>query len=218
MKIQWHGHSCFSIHTSSGFHGVTDPCDPGTGYEIHIQNPDVVTLSHSHHDHNYLPAVSGNPKVIQTKGPFQIKDVRIQGFPSFHDKQCGALRGSNMIYLFEGDGIRILHLGDLGHLPSKELVREIGSIDILLCPVGGIYTIDASEAVQAVLLLQPRVCIPMHYKTNLLAFSLAPVQDFLDLCINSSFQIQNMGTTGFDTEKDLDSSSKTEIAVLDFLS
>ncbi len=218
MRIQWHGHSCFTLQTNSGFLGVTDPCDPQTGYAVHIENPDAVTLSHGHHDHNYLPAVTGNPEVIQTKGLFRIKDVQIQGFPSYHDKQSGALRGPNMIYLFEGDGIRVLHLGDLGHLPSNELVREIGAIDILLCPVGGIYTIDAPEAVQTIRLLQPRICIPMHYQTKLLAFSLAPVRNFLDLCSNTAFKIRNLNTTLFDTEKDLDHSSETEIVILDFVS
>ena len=218
MKIQWHGHSCFSLHSNSGFCAVTDPCDPGTGYSIHISNPDAVTLSHSHHDHNYLEAVSGNPQVIQKEGWYQVGDVVIQGFPSYHDDQKGALRGNNILFLYEIDHLRVLHLGDLGHIPSDTLIREIGEIDILLCPVGGIYTIDADQAVQVVKLFHPSVCIPMHYLTSALRFSLAPVDPFLELAKAASIPARHLESSIFDSEKGGSFPGNPEIIVLDFAS
>ncbi len=219
MKIQWYGHSCFSLWSASGFCAVTDPCDPGTGYFVHISNPDVVTVSHSHHDHNYLPAVSGNPQVIQSEGSYKAcNGILIQGFPSFHDKLNGKLRGRNILYLFEMDHFRILHLGDLGHIPSEELIRDIGRVDILLCPVGGTYTIDASEALHVVKLFHPSVCIPMHYQTESLAFPLSPVDLFLDLCIQESLDVIHMDSSVFETENELYPSQSCRIVVLDFTS
>jgi len=113
-----------------------------------------------------VAAVRGNPEVVSWAGRTTAKGIEVKGIASYHDEVGGELRGNNIIFCFELDGIRICHLGDLGHLLDDKQVKEIGSVDILFIPVGGYYTIDAKAATQVCSQLKPRVIIPMHYKTE----------------------------------------------------
>ena len=139
---------------------------------------DVVTVSHQHKDHNQFKNVTGingaNPLMIDMPGEFEKLGVRIFGFQSFHDKTQGSERGENIMYKFESEGISVLHCGDLGVIPDESFLETIGEVDILMVPVGGIYTLDADEAVSLVKKIEPTIVIPMHYGTN----KLAPVSDF----------------------------------------
>ena len=166
MQITWYGHACFLLESDAGARIVIDPCDPTVGYALDGISADAVTVSHAHHDHNYLPAVAGNPVVIDTAGAHSVKDVSVTGFCSWHDEAQGKKRGANLLFRFDFDGIRVLHLGDLGHALSAETVAAIGEIDVLLCPIGGTYTIDAAQALEVDEQLRPRVFIPMHYATS----------------------------------------------------
>lgn len=166
MKIKWYGHSCFLMTAGNGARFLTDPCDPGVGYTLKHIETDVVTVSHGHHDHNYLDAVMGNPEVLAEEGAWEILGCRIHAVPTFHDEVGGKKRGSNLVFVFEIDGLTVAHLGDLGHLPSAETIEAIGHVDVLLVPIGGVYTIDADEARKVANLLTPKVLIPMHYKTR----------------------------------------------------
>ncbi len=165
MNIKWYGHSSFLLTARSGLKIFTDPCGPETGYTLHDIEADIVTLSHQHFDHNYLNAIQGTPTVIQEAGVFERDGVRVTGIPSFHDEVEGKKRGSNLIFLFELDGLRIAHLGDLGALPSERTFDALGKLDVLLCPVGGTYTIDPPAACEIANRTCTRVFIPMHYQT-----------------------------------------------------
>lgn len=178
MEITWLGHSCFRLRSREAI-VLTDPCPPASGYSIGKPTANVVTISHDHPDHNYLKAVSGNPLVIIAPGEYEIAGVFIAGIATFHDGRKGALRGKNTAYLIEMDDIRLCHLGDLGHLPTPEQVEEMSGVDVLLTPVGGKTTIDASAAAEVVSLLEPRVVIPMHYKTDRETAPLDSLQKFL---------------------------------------
>ena len=166
MKIKWYGHSCFMLTADNGARFLTDPCDPSVGYTLKNIETDAVTISHAHHDHSYLEAVLGEPEVYQTVGEYQYLGVKIRAVPAFHDGEAGALRGENLIFVFEIDGLTVAHLGDLGHLPDERLISEIGLVDVLLAPIGGVYTLDAEGAQATADLLKPKVLIPMHYKTR----------------------------------------------------
>ena len=166
MKIKWYGHSCFLLTADNGARFLTDPCDPSVGYTLKNIETDAVTISHAHHDHSYLEAVLGEPEVFRSAGTYEYLGVTFRAIPTFHDEEEGALRGTNLVFVFEIDGLRIAHLGDLGHLPGKDLVEAIGPVDVLLAPIGGIYTLDAEGAQAAANLLKPKVLIPMHYKTR----------------------------------------------------
>ncbi|NLU49052.1 MAG: MBL fold metallo-hydrolase [Syntrophomonadaceae bacterium] len=178
MKITWFGHACFLIE-GGGLRIVTDPFDASVGYEVPGVRADVVTVSHEHYDHNAVGNVHGNPRVIRQPGEFQLDGVTIKGIPTYHDRSQGKQRGKNTVYVFNLEGMSIAHLGDLGHGLTPDQVKAMGRLDVLLVPVGGTYTIDAQEAVQVVNQLQPRVVIPMHFKTPHSTINIAPVEGFI---------------------------------------
>lgn len=163
MTLKYLGHSSFLIKSKEA-KIVTDPFDPkAVGLKFSKQEADIVTLSHQHPDHNHKAGVSAEALVVDWPGEYEKMGVRIFGFPTFHDGDKGTKRGENTVFKFEVEGISILHCGDLGHVLTDELVDEIGDVDILLIPVGGHYTIDASEVMQNIHKVEPSIVIPMHY-------------------------------------------------------
>ncbi|MFH1775218.1 MAG: MBL fold metallo-hydrolase [Chloroflexota bacterium] len=178
MDITWLGHSCFRIKGSQAT-VITDPYPPSLGYSLGKQNAQIVTVSHPHPNHSYIDEIGGEPKLIMGPGEYEISGVMIIGIPSFHDAAKGGQRGKNTIYTMEIDEIAICHLGDLGHMLTDEQVEEIDRVDVLLLPVGGASTIDATLAAEVVRQLDPKAIIPMHYKTPALSRELAPVEGFL---------------------------------------
>lgn len=165
MNIHWYGHSCFLFTTANGTRIITDPFESGIGYTLTGAEADIVTISHNHYDHNHAAAVQGAPVILNTQGEHTVLDICITGIRSFHDAQQGALRGENLIFVYEIDGMRIAHLGDIGDMPSKEAFAQLGKINVLLAPVGGIYTIDPRTACDIANIVQAEVLIPMHYQT-----------------------------------------------------
>lgn len=180
MKIKWFGHACFYIVSDDGIRILTDPFDRTVGYKIPKVEVDVVTISHFHYDHNYINEIEGDFKVIDKVGEYNFKGIEIKGVDTYHDEVKGQKRGKNIVFNIKVDGLYVCHLGDLGHIPDNSQVEEIGIVDILLVPVGGTYTIDASDAVKTVELLNPKVVIPMHYKTPDLKFNLAGPDWFIE--------------------------------------
>lgn len=182
MIITWLGQSCFKIQDKVGPEGitvVTDPFDKTVGLKVPNFEAQVVTISHDHYDHNNAKALRGDPYVIDGAGEYDVKGVMVEGIESYHDDKKGEERGTNVMYRIELDDITVAHLGDLGHaLDDKQLERLAGS-DILLIPVGGVYTIDAKKAVEVVSQLEPRIVIPMHYKIPGLKIELDPVDKFV---------------------------------------
>lgn len=160
---------------------ITDPYTVGGGiaYSPINETADVVLISHDHGDHSNVSAVQGNPDVIKGSGPHTAGGVQFRGIATYHDGAQGKQRGANTIFCFTMDDIKLCHLGDLGHALTAEQVKEIGAVDVLFVPVGGFYTIDASEAGKVCALLDPRLVIPMHFKTAGCAFPIAGVDDFL---------------------------------------
>jgi len=183
MKIKWLGHASFLITSESGTKIVTDPyvVRGGLQYGEIEEAADIVTVSHQHGDHNNVAAVRGNPEVIQGIGSQQVKGIDFNGIPSYHDTAGGGQRGTNTIFCFEIDGIRVCHLGDLGHHLGDKEINALGKVDILLIPVGGFYTIDARVATETCQQLLPKVIIPMHYRNDRCPeFPVSGVDDFLE--------------------------------------
>ena len=177
MEITWLGHSCFRIKGKEAIL-VTDPYQESLGYPPSKLQANIVTLTHQHPGHNYVAGVEGNPKVLKGPGEYEIAEVFIRGIKTFHDSIQGGKQGKNTIYIMEMDRVNLCHLGDLGHMPSPQQIEEIGSIDVLLVPVGGVSTIDARVAAEIVRLLNPKIVIPMHYRTEVVTW-LEPVDRFL---------------------------------------
>ncbi len=158
---------------------ITDPYSPDLGYSLGKQSARIVTVSHQHPGHNYTAGVRDAPKLVAGPGEYEISGVLIIGMRTFHDAEKGQKRGKNTVYLIQIDEISICHLGDLGHVLTTEQIEEMGDIDVLLLPVGGVSTIDAARAAEVVRQLEPKAVVPMHYKTEALKRDLAPVGTFL---------------------------------------
>lgn len=177
MLIKWLGHASFVIETE-GKKIITDPFEEKVGYPLYEGEADIATVSHDHYDHNAVHLLKGSPLVVKGTGVFQFDGIKITGYPSYHDKNEGKDRGENTVYKICAENINILHLGDLGHILEDRMVKEIGEVDVLLIPVGGVYTINAEEAFVLARKINPRIIVPMHFATPALTFSLAPVEEF----------------------------------------
>lgn len=178
MEITWYGQSCFRLRDRLAT-VITDPYDKGIGYTLPRVRADIVTVSHDHPDHNYVKGVKGEPKIIVGPGEYEVRGVFITGIPTFHDRKKGASRGRNTVFLFDFEGLTVCHLGDLGHVPTQSQVEALSDIDVLLVPVGAVSTINAAQAAEVISLLEPRLVIPMHYKTKALEVKLDSVSKFL---------------------------------------
>ena len=166
MKIKWLGQCCFLITSKAGVTIITDPYQVVHGLkwgEIKDESADVVTVSHDHFDHNNIPAIDGNPVII-TDNTTKVKGIEIRAIHSYHDEEQGKVMGENTIICFEVDGVRLCHLGDLGQTLTAEQLAEIGPVDVLFIPVGGVYTIDAAGATTLCERIKPKVVFPMHYR------------------------------------------------------
>lgn len=178
MKIKWWGHSCFTLTFSGGQKVLTDPFEQGVGYTLPAEPVDIVTVSHQHFDHNAAGEVKGSPQIIEDLGVHRVAGLKIIGYASYHDQKHGKLRGPNTIYVIEGDGLKVCHLGDLGHKLDEDVIASLGDIHVLLIPVGGIYTIGAREASEIARAISPPLVIPMHYQTPDLKLEIGPVDEF----------------------------------------
>lgn len=180
MDIYWYGQACFKIKGKSAA-VVIDPFDQEMlGLKLPKDLESQVVLStHFHKDHNNIGAVAGNPLVISGPGEYEKSGISITGIPTFHDANEGAERGPNTIYHFLVDGVNIVHLGDLGHVLTDEQVSQIDNTDILMVPVGGVYTIDGETAAKVVAQLEPKIVIPMHYGIEGLKIKLNSPESFL---------------------------------------
>ena len=212
MNVKWLGHASFLITSENGLKIITDPYSLGGGIDYgRIEEvADIVTVSHKHGDHDNVAAVKGKPEVVSTVGSKRVKGVDFKGIPSYHDEATGKQRGANVIFCFTLDEMIICHLGDLGHQLDASQIAEIGEVDILLLPVGGVYTIDAKAATKVCEKLNPKVVIPMHYKTAKCGYPIARVDDFLQGRKN----VRHLNTSETEFKKD-QLPSATETVVLE---
>jgi L-ascorbate metabolism protein UlaG (beta-lactamase superfamily) len=178
VVVQWLGHAAFLITSPGGVRILTDPYGGTMGYGNRRFQADLVTVSHEHWDHNSVASVEGDPEVLRglADGDWAqvektLGDVTVRSIPgTYHDNVQGASgRGKNGLFLIEIGDLRLLHLGDLGEIPSVQIIERVGRVDVLFIPVGGVYTIDAAQATRVAELLGARIVIPMHYRTPAIA-------------------------------------------------
>lgn len=180
MIIRWLGQASFSITTTDGTTVRTDPFDESLGLPVSKEPADVITVSHGHHDHNAVHLVPGEHEFVDQPGEHTAAGITFTGVLTSHDEHGGSKRGENVILCFEADGVRLCHLGDLGHVLTPGQVDAIGRADVLLIPVGGTYTIDHTQADEVIAQLNPRVIIPMHCKLPGMTLPIAEVKPFLE--------------------------------------
>lgn len=181
MKVKWLGHACFLITSEAGVKIITDPYPQGSGlsYAPITEAADIVVVSHDHFDHNSVASVPGKPEVVTGSGTKTVKGIQFKGIATHHDESAGKERGSNTAFCFTVDGIKLCHLGDLGHRLTREQIAEIGAVDVLLIPIGSVFTIDAKMASTVSDDLKPKVVIPMHCKTPKCDWPLNSIDDFI---------------------------------------
>ncbi|WP_088189130.1 MBL fold metallo-hydrolase [Desulfosporosinus sp. FKA] len=180
MHIRWFGHSCFLFTNQEGLKILTDPFNEKVGYPLPEVNTDIITVSHHHHDHDYIQGLPGKPLIIDEEGQHNISGLSLTGTKTFHDDDLGSKRGKNVLFSFTMDGVTVVHLGDLGHVLTPEQLSNVGQVDIVCIPVGGFYTIDAEQAYQVIRQLNPKIILPMHYKRDdTISLPIAGVDSFL---------------------------------------
>ena len=171
MKITWYGHSCFMLESAEGS-AVFDPYAPGSvpGLKLPPLTADAVLCSHGHRDHGYAEGVS-----LSGHTPtFCVETIEC-----FHDAEGGRLRGENTIHIVTAEGLRVAHLGDLGHMLSPEQLEKLGRPEVLLLPVGGHYTIGPETAAELAEAVGARITVPMHYRGRGFGYPvIGPVEDF----------------------------------------
>ncbi|MCI6377283.1 MAG: MBL fold metallo-hydrolase [Clostridiales bacterium] len=183
MILKYMGHSFFTLTLADGTRIALDPYGAFYQYPRRRLDADICLISHHHHDHDGVECINAGAEVIDRPGVHQpARGLRIVGVPTWHDGQGGTLRGPNIFYVLEAEGLRVGHAGDLGHVPDLPTQKRIGHLDVLMLPVGGYYTIDAAAAYATQQALRPTVTVPMHYRTPYdEEMPIAPVEAFLHL-------------------------------------
>lgn len=216
MQIEWLGQACIKIQTKPGPNGevtvIFDPYEPAkVGLKLPKLTSDIVAITHDHFDHNYTAGITGDYFLIEGPGEYEVKQTFIYGIPGFHDNTGGSQRGSITMYVLESEGMLLAHLGDLGQTElTDEQIEQLEGVDILIIPVGGVYTIDAKQAVNIISQIEPRIVIPIHYAIPGLKIKLDPLDKFLKIMgVKSSEVIDKYKIT----KKDLPS-EETKVVVL----
>ena len=191
LQIRWHGHACFEVTNN-----VTIVTDPHDGKSIGVPTPhvqgDIILVSHDHYDHNSVKTVEKpNSTVIRELQKQTVRNVDIQGLPSFHDEHHGEKRGENIMFKFTVDGVTFCHLGDLGHDLDDDMIDAIGDVDILFIPVGGTFTLDADGAWKIIKKINPRITIPIHFKIGGLSLPITTVDPFLEKTTMKQVRVGN---------------------------
>jgi L-ascorbate metabolism protein UlaG (beta-lactamase superfamily) len=184
MKITFLGHAAFEVALDDGKRVVFDPYESGSFNGALAYGPiegayDLAVVSHDHADHCCESVTSKARKVIDGAGEFDFEGIKITTYPTFHDESRGSERGENLISVIEAEGLKLAHLGDLGHPLSDEETAALTGVDVLLIPVGGYFTIDADVASKIVTAVGPKMVIPMHFKTAKVDFPITGVDDFI---------------------------------------
>ncbi|HET7088551.1 MAG TPA: MBL fold metallo-hydrolase [Anaerolineae bacterium] len=186
MEITWLGHSCFRLRSRAAT-VVTDPYGKDLGLTLPRVRADIVTVSHAADDHDYVKGVKGDFKVLSGPGEYEVSGAFITGLVLGERKTGGKSSKSgatatdrNTVFLVELDGLTVCHLGDLNTVPTQAMMEEsLSEVDVLLVPVGGGESLNASQAAEVVSLLEPHIVIPMHYKFRGSDLKLDPVSKFL---------------------------------------
>ena len=190
MRIRWHGHACFEVADN-----VTIVVDPHDGRSLGIRPPsasaDIVLMTHDHSDHNAFKVIRGTHKdVFSFAGEFIFEGLRFTGLQTDHDEFGGTKRGKNVMYLMNVDGISICHCGDLGNIPDDDVMDKIKGTDILMVPVGEVYTMNVTDVIRFIDMVEPRVIVPMHYRVGGLSLPVNSVDNFID---RTDWDVEHVG-------------------------
>ena len=179
MKIEWIGHACFKLTAQDGTVVITDPYDESVGIDMLPLEADLITMSHSHHDHCEESMIVGHPVIARGTQTACVGGVTSEAVLSWHDDAQGKLRGENAIRIFAIDGLKVVHMGDQGCMPDDDAMEKIAGADVMMIPVGGTYTVDAQGAKAIIERAKPACIIPMHVKTKRCPYPIVPMHQAL---------------------------------------
>jgi L-ascorbate metabolism protein UlaG (beta-lactamase superfamily) len=179
MEITWYGQTCFRLSERGLATIVTDPCPPDVGFTFSKPRADVVTVSYDDPTCRYVSGVRGPFRLLDGPGEYEIGGVFITSIATFADGKRGAMRGLNNVFTFDFGGLTVCHLGLLGHVPTQSQVEDLGTVDILLAPVGGGGSLTPARASEVISLFEPSIVIPMYYKIRDLTLKLGTLEGFL---------------------------------------
>ncbi len=210
MEITWYGQTCFRLSERGLATVVTDPHPPEIGLTFPRPRAHIVTVSHDDEQCRYTSGVRGPFKLLDGPGEYEIGDVFVTGISTFADSKRGASRGLNTIFTFNFGGLTVCHLGRLGHVPTQSQVENVGTVNVLLVPVGGSGSLTPARASEVISLFEPNIVIPMHYKVPGLQVKLGTLNPFL----------KEMGLEKIDTQETIkvvssNLSEETQIVVLE---
>jgi L-ascorbate metabolism protein UlaG (beta-lactamase superfamily) len=218
IQVTWHGQSFFEIKSSKGTNIVIDPHMIPVYGRLQGVKADIVLISHNHNDHTQIGVIEnirdkdikvilglkgGGARAAWNQVDEKIKDVHIRSVGNYHDAEEGMRYGKNTSFIMDLDGWRVVHLGDLGHMLSPEQLRKLGRVDVLMIPVGGIYTLNGNEAKKVVEQIKPREYIfPMHCGTKIYD-EVLPADEFLEdqLRANVTVSLDNKITLNRDPQR-----------------
>lgn len=181
MEISWYGHSCFRF-TENGFATVvTDPFDSITIGNAPLQlRADIVTISHDKPGHNHVTVINNDPFIIAGPGEYEIGGVYVIGLQTHGQEKISNPSERNTLYIFDYNGINIVHLGGIDRVPTQNEIEELGTVHVALVPIGGSSSLNAAKAAEIITLLDPNIIIPMHYMTENSLVSLDPLNKFIN--------------------------------------
>ncbi|MBU8920569.1 MAG: MBL fold metallo-hydrolase [Bacteroidales bacterium] len=189
MKLKYLGHAAFELVLADNRRILFDPYEPGS-YDGAVRfdpvetGQDIVVVSHDHPDHRWEKAVEDAGIVIESAGEYDLNGVKITSYLTYHDETEGSERGTNLVSIVEADGLRVAHMGDLGHMIDVGSMPALKGVDLIMLPVGGFFTIDSRMAAEITRLIGPGIVVPMHFKTEKLGFPIASVDGFTEIMDN----------------------------------
>ena len=202
MIIKYLGHAAFELTLESGKRIVFDPYTAGAFGTLDFEpikgEYDAAVVSHDHEDHSSKDVLKRSKKIVNKVGRVETGGVAIESVATFHDDAKGAKRGKNLVSVVEAEGLRVAHLGDLGHAIAAKDFPLLKAVDVMMIPVGGHFTIDASTAAEVARALQPKIVIPMHYQTPKVDFPITPVENFTKLMDN----VESAGASEIEVTKE----------------
>jgi L-ascorbate metabolism protein UlaG (beta-lactamase superfamily) len=179
VEVRWYGQTCFRLRGQNSISIVTDPYPPDVGLLLPRLQADIVTVSQHNASCDHLAAVQGPFKLLDGPGEYEISGVFITGVSTFADSKHGRARGLNTVFAFDFDGTTICHLGRLGHVPTQSQVKNVGSVNVLLVPVGGGGSLTSTQASEVIGLFEPDLVVPMRYRLPGLQENLDDIDHFL---------------------------------------
>lgn len=213
MRLQYFGHSCFRLISDTGTTIVCDPYDENmVGLTMPRTRTDVVTVSHHHADHDCTTNIVGSYALLDCKVTCACDDIAIDTIETWHDEEKGAKRGEDIVFTFVVDGIKVAHLGDIGFV-DPHVVKALRGFDVIMLPVGGVYTVDAKAAAELAAAINPKIIVPMHYMTSAHKFTIGGLDKFIAEAKARGWTVADNGADTLRLE-DAPENATTQVVVL----